>query len=182
MQPWQVHVVAGTAKARLQAALQAVFNDPQHKPEAEYNYYPSEWFDPFLSRRRKLGWELYSLLGIGRRDTAEMRRQHGRNYDFFDAPAGLFFTMDGRLEYGSWLDCGMFIQSVMIAARGLGLHTCPQAAFTSYHRIIRTELSIPQEQILLCGMALGHEDVSRPENALRSDREPVSAFTTYHED
>lgn len=182
IQPWQVHVVTGAAKQRLQAALRTAFDDPQHKPQAEYDYYPVQWFEPFLGRRRKLGWELYRLLGIGRRDTEAMHRQHARNYDFFDAPVGLFFTMDRRLALGSWLDCGMFIQSVMIAARGLGLHTCPQAAFTSYHRIVRAELGIPEGEILLCGMALGYEDTGRPENALRSEREPVARFTRYHED
>nr|WP_203330700.1 nitroreductase [Rhodovastum atsumiense] len=182
IQPWQVHVVTGAARARLCAALQAAAAAPDPEVPAEYDYYPRQWFEPYLGRRRQLGWELYGLLGIGRRDTAAMQRQHHRNFDFFDAPVGVFFTLDRRLGAGSWLDCGMFMQNVMVAARAFGLHTCAQAAFTSHHQVIRAELGLAEEQILLAGMALGHEDTTRPENALRTARVPVDGFTTFHED
>jgi nitroreductase len=180
LQPWKVHVVMGDAKARLEADLLAAFEDPDRPAEGEYEYYPREWREPYLGRRRKVGWDLYALLGIGRRDLAAMQRQHGRNLAFFGAPVGLLFTMDRRLGTGSWLDVGMFMQGVMVAARGSGLHTCPQAAFVPFHRVVRERLGIPEEEILLCGMAMGYEDRSRPESRLRTEREPVEGFARFH--
>ena len=109
-----------------------------------------------------------------------MHIQHGRNYRFFDAPIGLFFTIDRGLEAGSLIDYGMFLQSVMIAARGRGLHTCVQAAFLKYHRVIAACLAIPPDQMLVCGMSLGHVDEARIENSLATEREPVASFTTFH--
>ena len=108
-----------------------------------------------------------------------MHRQHGRNYDFFGAPAGLFFSMDRDMELGSWLDCGMFVQNVMLAARGFGLHTCPQAAFCEYHRIVRRELSLPEDRILVCGMSLGFADEAEPANGLETAREPLANFVSF---
>ncbi len=181
MQPWKVHVVTGEAKTRLEADLTAAALDPKQGPEPEYDYYPRRWVEPYTSRRRKLGWELYARLGIARRDLPAIRRQHARNFSFFGAPVGLFFSIDRSLSHGSWLDVGMFIQNLMIAARAAGLHTCPQAAFTSYHRVVRRHVAIPEDEILLCGMSLGYEDASKPENALRTEREPVERFTFFYD-
>jgi nitroreductase len=180
MQPWKVHVVLGDVKAGLQAELVAAFHDPNCPEDAEYDYYPPRWWEPYTARRRKVGWNLYGLLGIARRDVAAMRRQHARNFMFFGAPVGLFFTIERKLTSGSWLDAGMFMQNVMTAARAQGLHTCPQAAFTPYHRIIRRHLSIPEDEILLCGMSLGYEDKTKPENVLRTEREPLERFAFFH--
>jgi nitroreductase len=178
-QPWQVHVVTGVARQRLVDAISAAHVRGEH-PDFEYPYYPKSWKSPFIDRRRKLGWTLYGLVGIRKGDFDKMKVQHGRNYDFFGAPAGLIFTIDRELQLGSWLDLGMFLQTIMIAARGYGLDTCPQAAFGPYHAIIREQLGIPQEQIVVCGMALGLKDQAEPANALVPEREPVDAFTTFH--
>ena len=158
-----------------------VFLDPERDKlfRAEYDYYPKNWIEPFLSRRRKVGFALYDLLGIGKGDKSEMQRQHGRNFTFFDAPVALFFTMNRILEQGSWLDCGMFIQNVMLAAKARGLDTCAQAAFCQYHQIITRHLNIPHDQQLVCGLSLGYEDRSKPENSLISERENVDVFTTF---
>ena len=181
IQPWKVHAVAGTAREALSAELRAAHFDPADtQAGAEYTYYPTQWFEPYLGRRRKIGWDLYGLLGIAKGDRAAMAEQHARNYDFFGAPVGLFFTMDRRMEQGSWLDVGMFMENVMVAARGLGLDTCPQAAFITHHRIVRRHLDIPDTDILLSGMALGHADPDAPENRLETERAPVSAFTRFH--
>lgn len=182
MQPWRVHVVTGEVKARLSNAIGAIDSDPalnEHLQDS-YEYYPREWVTPYIDRRRKVGWELYNLLGITRADKRRMHHQHGRNYKFFDAPVGLIFTIDRVLQQGSLLDYGMFLQSVMIAARGRGLHTCPQAAFLKYHDVIAQVLEIPAEQMLVCGMSLGYADENSIENTLVTDREPVSAFATFH--
>jgi nitroreductase len=180
-QPWQVTVLTGEAKTSLSAKIRAVYDDPaalaQHREE--YDYYPTEWASPYIERRRKVGWDLYGLLGIARSDKAGMHRQHGRNYEFFDAPVGLMFTIGRSLRQGSWLDYGMFLQSVMIAARGRGLHTCPQAAFMRFHRIIMQHIGVPADQMFVCGMSLGHADEQAVANRLVTVREPVSAFTRF---
>ena len=181
IQPWQVYVLTGAAKQRLSDAILAAHADPQLAAQhtEEYAYYPREWVTPYIERRRKVGWDLYALLGLTRENKAGMSAQHGRNYRFFDAPVGFIFTIDRILEQGSWLDYGMFLQSIMVAARGRGLATCPQAAFTQYHRIIETELGIPATEMVVCGMALGYADPEKIENTLITAREPVSGFTRY---
>mgnify|MGYP006276757533 CR=1 FL=1 len=182
-QPWQVIVVTGAAKQTLSEELVTTCLDPARDAEhiREYASYPEHWVSPYIERRRKIGRDLYALLGIARGERELMERQWARNYTFFDAPVGLFFTIDRRLAQGSWLDYGMFLQNVMLAARARGLDTCPQAAFTKYHRIITRHLNIPPEQQLVCGMALGYEDHSKVENTLRTEREPVLGFTRFLE-
>lgn len=180
-QPWKVHVLTGAALQRLSEAVLAVYRDPQllAAQTEEYAYYPKKWVEPYLGRRRKVGWELYALLGISRTDKERMQEQHGRNYRFFDAPVGLIFTIDRVMEQGSWLDYGMFLQNVMLAARGLGLDTCPQAAFTPFHRIIAAHLEMPENEMLVCGMSLGYADQTRIENTLVTERAKVAEFTTF---
>lgn len=180
-QPWQVRVLTGEARARLVAAVVAAYDDPEQarSHSEEYAYYPREWVEPYLGRRRKVGWDLYGLLGIGKADKARMHAQHRRNYQFFDAPVGLIFTIDRVMEQGSWLDYGMFLQSVMVAARARGLDTCPQAAFAQFHRIIGRELRLDDTQMVVCGMSLGYADMSRIENTLVTDRAPVAGFARF---
>lgn len=179
MQPWKVWVTTGETKQKI---TDAILNSGIRAEKAkwdEYKYYPDQFFEPYYGRRRAVGFALYSALGIGKRDVDQMRAQHDRNFVFFDAPVGMIFTIDRRLNHGSWIDHGMFLQSIMIAARGRGLHTCPQAAFAPYHRQIRPVLAIPDEEIVVCGMALGYEDASKPENNLRTERVPLDEFVTF---
>lgn len=182
-QPWQVHVLMGAARQRLCDRISAVYENPAELAthQQEYDYYPKEWVSPYLDRRRKVGWDLYALLGLARTDKAGMHRQHGRNYRFFDAPVGLLFSIDRVMQLGSWLDYGMFLQSIMVAARARGLHTCPQAAFTQFHRLIAEELAFRPEQMLVCGMALGHADPAAVENTLVTERAAVSEFARFIE-
>ena len=177
-QPWRVWVLEGEAKEQLSQDLYERFmrDEPAHY---DYFYYLREWREPYLARRRKTGWGLYGLLGIAKGDRAASKAQHARNFLFFDAPVGLFFTIDRDLGLGAWLDYGMFLQSIMIAARAFGLDTCPQAAFCQYHHIIEKRLGIPPDQILVCGMAVGYADPEAKVNQFRTDREPVSSFTTF---
>ena len=180
-QPWKVYVLTGEAKRELSRRVIAAYDDPVQRAThtEEYDYYPTEWRSPFVDRRRKVGWDLYGLLGIAKTDKTRMHAQHSRNYEFFGAPVGLMFTIDRVMQTGSWLDYGMYLQSVMIAARAHGLHTCPQAAFTPFHRIVRRHLAIPDAEILLCGMALGHIDPDATANRLNTEREPVAGFTHF---
>lgn len=183
IQPWKVYVVSGAAKQALSAEILAAYRDPAAFPEQteQYFYYPREWVSPFIDRRRKVGWDLYSLLGITREDKAGMAAQHARNFSFFDAPVGLIFTIDRVLEQGSWLDYGMFLQNVMVAARARGLDTCPQAAFIHYHKIIRERLQFGENELVVCGMALGFADPAKVENTLVTERAPLSAFVQHVE-
>lgn len=182
-QPWHVHVVIGPAKDRLIEAITRIYDDPVQMAELDepYDYYPQEWFSPYIDRRRKVGWDLYGLLGIEKGDKDRMHAQHGANYRFFGAPVGLMFTLDKGMGRGSLIDYGMFLQSIMTAARARGLDTCPQAAFTTFHRVIAKQLQIPDQQMFVCGMSLGYADPSRIENALATDRVPVGEFARFHE-
>jgi nitroreductase len=182
-QPWNVYVLTGDAKRDLSRRLVAAYDDPAEAAThvEEYAYYPTEWRSPFIERRRKVGWDLYGLLGIAKTDKARMHAQHARNYQFFGAPVGLMFTIDRRMRQGSWLDFGMFLQSVMVAARGHGLDTCPQAAFTPFHRIIMPAIGAPANEQLVCGMSLGHADPDAIENSLVTERQPVSEFARFIE-
>jgi nitroreductase len=180
-QPWRVYVLTGEPLRSLSRRLVAAYDDPEESARhtEEYPYYPTEWVSPYIDRRRKIGWDLYGLLGIGKTDKARMHAQHRRNYEFFGAPVGLMFTIDRILRQGSWLDYGMFIEGVMVSARAHGLDTCPQAAFTPFHRIVTDEIRAPANEQLVCGMSLGWADPDAIENTLVTEREPVSGFARF---
>ncbi len=180
-QPWHVTVLTGEPLKSLSAKLVAAYDDPVERARhsEEYAYYPTEWRSPFIDRRRKVGWDLYGLLGIAKTDKERMHAQHRRNYEFFGAPVGFMFTIDRIMRQGSWLDFGMFLENVMVAARGRGLDTCPQAAFTPFHRLITEAIAIPDDQQLVCGMSLGWRDPDAIENTLVTEREPVAGFTRF---
>ena len=178
LQPWRVHVLTGAARQQLTEAILA-HRRLHPEPAGQYRYYPDTWREPYLARRRKIGWDLYGLLGIGRTDRRAMREQHDRNFSFFGAPVGMIFTLDRDMGQGAFLDLGMFMQSVMIAAQGFGLDTCPQAAFMSYHAIITERLRLPDTSMVVCGMALGRVDPAAPANQLATVRAPLEDFVTF---
>jgi nitroreductase len=182
-QPWRVHVLTGNSLQRVTKSVQAVFDDPDLKRShrEEFDYYPSEWVDPFKARRRRNGWDLYGLLGIGREDKAEMRAHQRRNYEFFGAPVGLIFTIDRIMGLGSLMDYGMFLQNIMIAAQARGLNTCPMAAFNVFHEVVRDELSLADSEQVLCGMALGYGDSESTVNQLVNPRADLSEFVMHHD-
>jgi nitroreductase len=180
IQPWRVRVIAGDVKARLtQAIFDAVACDGFEPYQREWNYYPVRWREPFLGRRRKIGWDMYNLLGVAKGDFEGTQQARMRNYEFFGAPVGMMFTLDEDLEIGSWLDLGIYLGSLMIAARAYGLHTCPQAAFADFHSVIRPVLNIPESEIIVCAMALGHIDPDAPVNGLKTERADLGAFASF---
>ncbi|CAJ0891777.1 nitroreductase [Ralstonia flatus] len=180
-QPWKVYVLTGESKARLSESVLAAYDHPEADSlhREEYPYYPRTWIDPYQSRRRKVGWDLYGLLGIGRADKERMHAQHARNFRFFDAPVGIIFTIDRVMEQGSWLDYGMFLEAVMIGARARGIDTCPQAAFTQFHRVIAEHLGLTDDEMVVCGMSMGYANPAAIENTLVTERAPVSGFTRF---
>jgi nitroreductase len=180
IQPWKVHVFSGALKVEItRTILDAIDRGPREQYKREWNYYPQQWREPFLGRRRKIGWDMYGLLGIPKGDFEATERQRRQNYEFFGAPVGMMFTLEDDLEIGSWLDLGIFIGGLAVAARGRGLDTCPQAAFADFHTLIRPLLRIPDNEIVICGMALGYADPEATINRLVTERAPVSQFTSF---
>ncbi|PTB19283.1 nitrobenzoate reductase [Trinickia symbiotica] len=184
-QPWKVYVLQGDRRdalvANVCAAHDAAYADPSLA--AEYGevdgYYPSEWVSPYIDRRRHNGWTLYGLLGIEKGEKDKMHVQAQRNYRFFDAPVGLMFTIDRVMGRGSLIDYGMFLQTLMLAARAFGLHTCPQAAWNNYAKIVMPFIGASPDEMLVCGMSLGYADESARVNTYRTPRETVETFTCW---
>jgi nitroreductase len=162
-------------------AYEAVSNNPALADDYKetYSYYPEKWFSPYIDRRRENGWSLYGLLGIEKGEKEKMFLQHQRNFRFFDAPVGLFFTIHKDLGTGSILDYGMFLQSVMISAQSHGLATCPQAAWNKFSKIIAPTIGAGEDEMLVCGMALGYADKSHKVNTFQTPRATVEEFTTW---
>lgn len=186
-QPWRVYVLQGNSRDTLVdkvcAAHDALRADPALAAQyaEEYDYYPQQWVSPYIDRRRENGWGLYGLLGIGKADKDKMHAQHQRNYRFFDAPVGLMFTVDKVMGRGSLVDYGAFLQNIMVAARGHGLHTCPQAAWNPFASIILPHIGAQASEMLVCGMALGYADTSAVVNSFHTPRVPSADFTTWLE-
>jgi nitroreductase len=177
-QPWKVYALADVARVALSAALMERFNQDASE-EREYAYYPDQWVEPWQSRRRKLGLDMYGLIGIPKGDEQRMKEQAGRNLLFFDAPVGLIFTLDRHLAQGMLLDYGIFIGHLIIAAQARGLASCVQTAFAGYPDTVRRHLGISEQELIVGGLALGHPDPEAPENRLVTERETVEAFTTF---
>jgi nitroreductase len=186
-QPWKVYVLQGASRDTLVDKVCAAHDEIRANPDMAneyreaYDYYPEKWVSPFIDRRRENGWSLYGLLGIGKGDKDKMHAQHQRNYRFFDAPVGLMFTLDKVMGRGSLVDYGMFLQTLMVAARGHGLHTCPQAAWNGFAKIILPHIGAGDNEMLVCGMALGYADERELVNTFRTPRESVASFTTWLE-
>lgn len=184
-QPWKVYVLQGNSRVSLIdkvcAAHDALRDDPALAAQyrEEYDYYPEKWVSPYIDRRRENGWGLYGLLGIGKSDKEKMHAQHQRNYRFFDAPVGLMFSVDRVMGRGSLLDMGMFLQNIMVAARARGLHTCPQAAWNGFSKIILPHIGASSDEMLVCGMALGYADESNVVNSFHTPRVSVNEFTKW---
>jgi nitroreductase len=184
-QPWKTYVLQGASRTALTEQVCAAHDAIRANPELaahhkeEYDYYPEKWVSPYIDRRRENGWSLYGLLGITKGDKDKMHAQHQRNYRFFDAPVGLMFTLDRVMGRGSLVDYGMFMQTLMIAARGHGLHTCPQAAWNGFSKIILPHIGAGPDEMLVCGMALGYADDAALVNTFRTPRVAAEAFTTW---
>lgn len=177
-QPWHVYVCTGDVKQAITDDVLDLARAGKGKKYEDFDYYPETWNDVHRDRRRAVGWGLYGLLGIVKGDREGSARQGARNFKFFDAPVGLFVTVDSYLARGNWADVGMYIQTLMLAAKGVGLDTCAQAAWIQFPDPIRRHLSIPDDQEIVTGMCIGYADQSAIENTLVSDREDLSKVVT----
>jgi len=184
-QPWKVYVVTGQKRAemieRVCTAQQALFQQPElaEQYQETFAYYPETWISPFIDRRRENGWGLYGLLGIQKGEKEKMAAQQLRNYQLFDAPVALYFTVNKAMGIGSKMDISMMIQNVMIAAKARGLDTCPQAAWNHFHPIVLDVLGAPENEELVCTIALGYADPDHIVNTFITPREPVEKFTVF---
>jgi nitroreductase len=184
-QPWRVYVLRGASRDTLVntvcTAHDAMRADPALAAQyvEEYDYYPQQWVSPYIDRRRENGWGLYGLLGIAKGEKDKMHAQHHRNFRFFDAPVGLMFTVDRVMGRGSLVDYGAFLQNIMVAARGHGLHTCPQAAWNGFSKIILPHIGAGADEMLVCGMALGYADPQAVVNTFHTPRVAVKDFSTW---
>ncbi len=180
MQPWRVYVLTGQVKEKL---TKEILDSKKYKKESlgkrSWKYYPDNFPPVYRDRRRKIGWDLYGLAGVKKGDREAADRVANKNFEFFGAPVGMIFTISDILEVGSWLDYGCFIQNLMIAARGYGLHTCPQAIFADVPAAVYKVLSIPNNEIIVCGMSLGYINNSANVNNLETERAPISEFVTF---
>jgi nitroreductase len=179
LQPWSVFALTGQPLKKLGEDIQRAYLNDETGHQRDYKYYPEELVDPYLGRRRACGWGLYGTLGIARHEKERMKTQRSTNYNFFGAPVGLVCTIDSRLEIGSWMDFGGFVQTVMLAAREFGLHTCAQASIAEYPKIVRAHLPIDEKELVLCGIAIGYADTTAPVNQFRTERVPVDQFATF---
>lgn len=179
MQPWVVRIATGTVRDAIAAEASAAFAAGA-ADEADWTYYPKPILEPWLSRRRDCGWGLYAHMGVRKGDRAASASIEARNFDFFGAPVALFFYLDRSLARGSWVDCGMFIQSVMLMAQSLGMATCPQASWLHRQAIVSRHLSVPANEVMVCGMALGFAEPEAHANRYQPARLPVESFANWY--
>ncbi|MGP1284249.1 MAG: nitroreductase [Parasphingopyxis sp.] len=181
MQPWNVYVVMGEKLEELKRlALEAIAGGVD-LTAAEFEIYPAGMGETHMARRLRNAEDMFGAAGIARDDKAGRMMQMASNFRFFDAPVGMFFTIDRALAVGNgqMAHLGMFIQTLMLAAQAEGIDSCPQEAWAILHETVRPWLGVPDEQMLYCGLALGHHDPDAPINSLRTDRVPVSEFATF---
>ena len=180
LQPWKLYVTMGAARKRLSAAILTAMDAGDTGPGAEYDIYPKEFTPVYDARRKLVGKQLYTLLGVPRGYAAGMLKQFRKNYEFFDAPVGMILCVEKRMGNGQWIDCGIFLDQLMLLAREKALHTCPQAAFSRFQHVVRRELKIPDDQVVICGLALGHADPDEIPNNLITERAPIQDFTAWY--
>jgi nitroreductase len=179
MQPWRIYAIAGERTAALKALLAPRMNELPKAEGGDYRIYPDPMEEPYRARRFEVGDLLYKSIGVPREDKTARYRQYARNFQFFGAPVGLFFALDKSFGVAQWADIGGLLQTVMLLARGYGLHACPQQAWVSWHRTVRSFLNLPPNLMIYSGMALGYEDATAPINQWRSPRAPVELYATF---
>jgi len=179
LQPWHVWVLGGEPMTRFKALIKEKMAVSPRGEGSEYHVYPQDLKEPYKTRRFKCGEDMYATIGVSREDKFARLANFARNFEFFGAPAAFFFAIDRQMQQGQWADLGMFMQSIMLLAREHDLHTCPQEAWSVWHKTLREFLPIPPELMLFCGMAIGHIDATHPINRLRTERAELAEFATF---
>lgn len=181
LQPWKVHVLLGEARDELvrRTKERMATNPMGSKPE--YHIYPPELTEPYKTRRFRVGEQMYATMNIPREDKARRMMQFVRNWEFFGAPVGLIISIDRQMQQGQWADLGMFLQSIMLLCREYGLHSCAQEAWAPFHTTIREYLKVPEEEMIFCGIAIGHADMDAPINTLYAERAALGEWCVIRE-
>lgn len=179
LQPWKVYVVAGDELARFKTRMRERLRDNPFDGDPEYSIYPAELGEPYRARRGKCGEDMYATMGIARQDKAARLAFIAGNFQFWGAPVGMFFCIDRQMGPPQWSDLGMYIQTLMLLAREAGLHSCPQEAWTLWHKEVAEFLRMPPELMLFCGLALGHADHAHPVSRIRTERAALEDFATF---
>jgi nitroreductase len=178
LQPGKFHVLIGTALGGLKDRLaQAVAeNTPV---DLEYSYFPERMSDALKARQKTAGFALYEAIGISRRDVAGRRDQFAKNYAFFDAPVGVVVTIDRNMGKGCFMDLGMAIMTFLLATEAEGLGCTCIGAIANYGQIVGTHLDLPDDEMVVCGIALGVADTDAPVNQFKTERDALETFTTF---
>jgi len=179
LQPWHVYVVGGEDLQAFKKTIAEKLPENPFGEGSEYDVYPPSLKEPYKSRRFKVGEDMYATINVSREDKAGRLKQFARNFEFFGAPVALFFAIDRTMQEGQWADLGMFIQSIMLLAREHGLDTCPQEAWAIWYKTVGEFVGIPEEQMLFCGLGIGHRDEEAQINSLRSDRADLAEFVKF---
>ena len=179
LQPWHVYVLAGAPLDELLSDVHSKFPTNPRGEGTEYDVYPPRLTEPYRARRFKCGEDLYATINIARDNKTARWQQFAKNFQLFGAPVALFFAIDRQMGMGQWVDLGMFMQSIMLLAREQGLHTCAQESWAVWHKTIETNLQLPTNLMLFCGMALGYRDDAAPINRLRTDRAELDEFAMF---
>lgn len=177
-QPAQVAILGKATKSRLSELL-VEKHIAGAKPNPDYLYCPKEWSDVYKKRRKECGLALYKALSISIDDFEGRKKHWESNYHFFHAPVGLIIYMEKNMPMGSWIDAGMFIQNILLTAQAYGLATCPQASLAEYPDVVREVLSLNNVDII-CGIAIGYEDLAHSLNSYRTRRESLETFTRWY--
>lgn len=179
LQPWHVYVVGGDELKKFKKIIADKLPDNPFGEGTEYDIYPKSLKEPYKSRRYKVGEDMYASINVTREDKAGRLVQFAKNFQFFDAPVAMFFSIDRTMQEGQWSDLGMFIQSIMLLAREHGLDTCAQEAWAIWYKTVGEFVGIPDEQMLFCGLGIGYRDEDEPINTLRTERAPLEEFVSF---
>ncbi len=179
LQPWKVYVLLGEARNELVRRVAEKRKEHPMGEMPEYHIYPPALSEPYKTRRFRIGEQMYAALGIPREDKMARLKFFAGNWEFFGAPVGLIFTIGRQMQQGQWSDLGMYLQSIMLLAREHGLHTCPQEAWAVWHSVIRDYLDVPANEMIFCGMAIGHADEAHAVNTLQSERAPLGEYVVF---
>lgn len=175
LQPGRFWALQGEVRTRLSDALCEAVR-LQVPPREEYGYFPQPM--PMQLRKRQVAaaQALYRSLGVARGDATARQAQFERNYRFFDAPVALVVTLDREFGSGGFMDLGMCLHGLLMAAHAQGLGACAIGALASYPEIVRRELGLPDSEVVVCGVALGWADPLAPDNQTLTEREPLAQY------
>lgn len=179
IQPWKCFVLSGKAKERISSKAVDIYRAGPERLTPEYAFFPSTLDEPYFARFNVFRGQLGDAVGVPRSDKYGRLKDNERQFRFFNAPIGLIFSMDRRLEWSSFICYGCFLQSVMLAARARGLDTCTQQIWSLQNPLLRSELGIPESDLVVAGMALGYADNDRPENNMENYKLEVEEFTSF---